>query len=310
MFVWAEWPSMWGEPDWKEYYAKLINFAETSPMNVNKIILRVLDPIYGTVATMKETTHDLWTVSTDSVIYTDFLTKVPSSVPVFEVYPYLMDLYNQERWMAAMNTTVPLEAVFKYCSLWNELLQAQGLTVRCRGVTVDGEERRGYRTEFPNVTTYKERYGGLTFGYSTGYTQVGILGTHDSFVDDFYFQLYDFYARGIYPAQLVQNTDVDYEDVVSFITVLNQSVWYQQLAYYEHPKTRFMWSTQHSNDGNCLYPLGPGTCGAKEDFGAWSLKGFLSFVDTVKALFPTKFGNKGHGIFQFSLIPNSWVDSP
>ena len=306
MFVWAEWPSMWGEPDWVQYYAKLVQFAKTSPLNVNKIILRVLDPIYGTAATTPETKRDLWTVSTNSVVYTEFFSKLPSSVPVFELYPYLMDVYNQERWKSAMNTSRPLEAVFKMCSQWNNLFTAQGLTVRCRGVTVDGEERRGYVTEYPSVSTYKSDYGGLTFGYSTGYTQVGVLGTHDSFVDDFYFQLYDFYVRGIYPAKLVMNTNVTTGDIAGYISLLNTTTWFQQLPYYEHPKARFMWSTQHSGNGDCFYPLGPTNCGAKEDFGAWNISSFISFVNTVRTQFPTKFGNKGHGIFQFSLIPNSW----
>ena len=306
MYVWAEWPSMWGEPDWVKYYAKLVNFAKTSPMNVNKIILRVIDPIHGTAATTSETTRDLWTVSTDSVVYTEFFSKLPASVPVFELYPYLMDKFNQDRWTLAMNTSLPLEATFKMCAQWNSLFNAQGLTVRCRGVTVDGEERRGYVTEYTSISTYKERYGGLTFGYSTGYSQVGVLRTHDSFVDDVYFQMYDFYVRGVYPAQLVMNTDVATDDVMGYVSLLNSTVWYQQMPYYEHPKARFMWSTQHSGNGNCFYPMGPTDCGAKEDFGAWSLPGFISFVNTVRTLFPTKFGNKGHGIFQFSLVPNAW----
>jgi hypothetical protein len=307
MFVWAEWPSMWGEPDWISYYAKLVAFAQRSPLQVNKIILRVLDPLYGTVATMRETRHDLWTVSTRSVIYTNLLSKLPASVPVFEVYPYLMDSYNQGRWMSSMNTSQPLEAAFKYCSLWNSLLSSMKQVVRCRGVTVDGEERRGYRNEFSMVNSYKKRYGGLKFGYATGYSQVGVLGTQDNFTDDFYFELYDFYVRGIYPAQLVENSAVRKDDVAAFVSLLNSSVWYQQLPYFEHPKARFMWSVQNSNSSACLYRSGPTSCGIKQDFGAWSVNGFISFVNTIKTMFPTKFGNKDHGIFQFSFVPNSWI---
>jgi hypothetical protein len=299
---------MWGQPDWVAYYAKLLDFIRTSPLNINKVMLRVLDPLYGTVSSMPlETKNDLWTVSTSSVLFTEFLSKVPSTLPVFELYPYLMDTYNQDRWKLAMNTSQPLEAAYKFCASWNSLLAEKRLTVRCRGVTVDGEERRGYIQELPSVNDYKARYGGLTFGYSTGYPQVGVLGTHSNFTDDFYFQLYDFYVRGIYPAKLVQNTDVARDDVTGFISILNSTVWYQQLPYYEHPKARFMWSVQHSESGDCLYPASPTNCGAKRDFGAWSINGFMSFVETLKVLFPTKFGNKAHGIFQFSFTPNSWL---
>jgi hypothetical protein len=307
MFVWAEWPSMAGEADWIAYYTKLLNFARTSPLNVNRVMLRVLDPVYGTVATTRETKHDLWTVSVDSVIYTSLLSKLPASVKTFDVYPYLMDVYNQNRWVAAMKTSKPLEAAFKYCGQWNALLKEQGIALRCGGVTVDGEERRGYLTEFPAVNSYKSTYGGLTFGYATGYPQVGVLGSYDSFVDDFFFELYDFWVRGIYPAKLVQNSDVAKDDVSGFITKLNGNVWNQYLRYYEHPKARFMWSVQNIASNDCLYPDGPKRCGIKQDFGAWSINGFLSFVSTIRSMYPTKFGNKQHGIFQFSFVPNSWI---
>lgn len=307
MFLWSEWPSMWGEPDWIEFYGKLLDFVSSSPLNINRVILRMLDPIYGTVATTPETKHDLWTVSVDSVVYTAFLSKLPSSVKTFDVYPYLMDLYNQDRWKKSMNTTMPLEGVFKFCNQWNALLERQGLAVRCQGVTVDGEERRGYITELSSISSYKAAYGGLTFGYSTGYTQVGVLGTYSNFTDDFFFQLYDFYVRGIYPPELVQNSDVAKDDVNGLISRLNSLVWYQHLPYYEHPKARFMWSIQNNASNDCLYPDGPTRCGIKQDFGVWSINGFLSFVSTLKSLYPTKFGNKPHGIFQFSFVPNSWV---
>lgn len=306
MFVWAEWPSMWGEPDWIEYYAKLVSFSSSSPLNVNKLVLRILDPVYGTVATSPETAHDLWTVSTSSVIYTQLLTQLPASVTTFDVYPYVMDQYNRDRWMGAMGTTATLEAVFMYCAQWNTLLAQERLSIRCGGVTVDGEERRGYLNELGSVQSYKDRYA-LSFGYSTGYPQVGVLGSMGDYVDEFYLQFYDFYVRESATVQLVMNTDVGHDDAQAYIQRLNDVVWAQYLPYYESPKVRFMWSMQHSTSNACIYPDGPSSCGIKEDFGAWSLNGFLSFVQGVRDMFPTKFGNKPHGVFQFSFVPNSWM---
>ena len=305
-FVWVEWPSMSGEADWIEFYGKLIHFVSTSKMGVTKVIVRVLDPIFGSLAVTRETQHDLWTVSTSSVFYTAFLSKLPTSVSEFVVYPYLMDATNQEHWVTAMGTATPLEGVFKYCSQWNALLKNVKSHTICGGVTVDGEERRGYINELPSVPSYKTGYSVNTFGYTTGYTQVGVLSMYSEYVDDYYFEFYDFYVRDAPSLQLVQNSDVGKDNVADFIALLDNGVWAHYLPFYESPKVNFMWSVQNSGSNDCLYPDGPTTCGIKEDFGAWSLTGFMQFLAAIKAEYPTKFGNKPHGIFQFSFVPNSW----
>lgn len=309
MFIWAEWPPMSGESDWLQYYAKLVQFAGSVKFKTNLIIARVLDPIVGSKAVTVETQHDLWTVSTDSVFYTAFLSKLPSSVTEFMVYPYLMDQYNRDHWMAAMGTTVPLKAVFKYCGQWNTLLQRVGSKVKCVGVTVDGEERRGYLEEMSSVPSYKAEYAVSMFGYATGYTQVGVISVYSGIVDAFYFELYDFYVRNAPSLQLVQNSDVGHDDYNSFISLLDEKVWAQYLPFYEATAVNFMWSVQNSSSNDCLYPDGPATCGIKEDFGAWSMDGYLNFLATLKQRYPTKFGNKPHGIFQFSFVPNSWYNN-
>ena len=298
---------MTGESDWVRLYSALVEFVSTSRLNINKIILRVLDPTIGLVSNTPQTQHDLWTVSNTSVLYTAFLTKLPSTVKTFDVYPYLLDIPNQNGWMASMGTSLPLEGVFKYCKAWNDLLSEDPSTsVKCGGVTVDGEEKKGYLSELSSVPAYKASYKIGFFGYATGYTQVGVLSQYASFIDGFYFQMYDFYVENSATLKLVENSNVDINDASSLIALLNSQVWSRYLPFYESPQANFMWSIQNSAEASCLYPLGRANCGTKQDFGIWSLDAFMSFLSSLKQMYPTKFGNKPHGVFQFSFTPSSW----
>jgi hypothetical protein len=309
MFVWTEWPSMAGESDWITFYDKLVRFLGSDRFKSNRVMTRVLDPIHGSVRVTPETTHDLWSVSTNSVFYTAFLSVLPSSVKEFMIYPYIMEVPNQNNWMSSMGTSLPLEGVFKYCSEWNDLLTNVGSVVRCVGVAVDGEEKRGYINEMSSIPDYKTRYNVSRFAYATGYTQVGVIGLYEGLVDEFYFEMYDFYVYNAPSLQLVQNSDVGLNDVTSFASLLLDKVLARFLPFYESPRVNFMWSVQNSGGSDCLYPDGPTTCGIKEDFGIWSMDAFLSFVVTMKDKYATKFGNKPHGIYQFSFVPNSWYNS-
>ena len=202
-----------------------------------------------------------------------------------------------------MGTTGVLEGVYKYYSQWNKLLASLNCKVRFSGVVVDGEEHKGFLSEMGSVATYKATYGGW-FGYSMGYTQVGAISLHSSSVDAFFMQMYDFYVDNSASLILVQNTDVSTVD--EFIAKLNDKVWSRYLPYYESSKIHFMWSLQNSAANTCIYPDGPTRCGIKRDFGSNNEAYFLSFLQKVKAMYPTKFGNKPHGFFQFSFTPDSW----
>jgi hypothetical protein len=305
MFLWTEWPSMSGEADWIIFYARLIEYISVSEFNFSRIMLRMIDPTFGDKST-GYTTRDLWTVSRDSVIYQEFISKVPPQVKELVIYPYVLDYSNQVNWETSMGTAPgqTLEAVFKYFQAWNDLLGPDA-PVKFTGIVVDGEEHKGFIDEIYNVPQYKAMYNGGWFGYCTGYPQVGVMTLYSEVVDVFVFQMYDFYADRSATLQLVQNTDVDNPD--EFITRLNNLVWSRFLPFYENTKATFMWSNQHSGSTACLYPLGD-NCGAKEDFGAVSKSYFISFLEKVKEMYPTKFGNKMNGIFQFSLTPASWFN--
>ena len=296
---------MYGEDDWIQYYSQLLTFLQSSKIKINKVILRILDPTFGSIAKSHAgvTAHDLWSISLDSVLYRNFLSKLPPGVTELHVLPYLLDQPNRENWQATMGVSNPLECVFKYLNAWNTLLGYEIF----QGIVVDAEEKRGFLEEINSVPSYKIEYSIAAFGYCTGYTQVGVLSVYADVVDAFYFQMYDFYVRDSATLQLVQNSDVGVDQSGAYISVLNDKVWKQYLPYYEHAKANFMWSVQDSANTDCLYPDTPTTCGIKKDFGAgWSIDGYLNFISDLKAMYPSKFGNKPHGLFQFSFIPNDW----
>lgn len=202
-----------------------------------------------------------------------------------------------------MGKSLPLESAFKYVSDWNKLLG----TKRFTGIVVDGEEKAGFINEMNAIPGYKTKYNIATFGYAVGYTQVGVFGLYGDVVDAFYLEMYDFYVYNSATLQLVQNSDVGVDKSAEFITELNANVWTHFLPYYEYAKVQFMWSVQDSANTDCYYPDSPSTCGIKKDFGAgWTVDGYLNFIAQLNAMYPNKFGNKPHGIFQFSFIPLSW----
>ena len=297
LFIWAEWPDIYGEAVYRSYYAKLLSVLTSSSVHINRVILRITNPTLSA-------SSFLWTVSTSSVLYQSFLSQLPPTVTELMVYPYLLTASDQSAWITSMNAPSPLEGVFKYASRWNALLANTGLSIRFQGVVVDGEEKVGFAPQLPLVPTYKQTYNIGIFGYATGYSSVGDWNRYGPYVDHFYLEMYDFYVYNSPTLQLVQNTDVASSS--AFVTELNNLVLPQSLLKnYNNPKFQFMWSVQNSASTDCLYPLN-GACGIKEDFGTQSLSYFLGFLAELKAMYPATFGTQPNGIFQFSFIPNSW----
>jgi hypothetical protein len=299
LFLWTEWPSMSGESAWIQFYTRLREYIAKSPIPITQVFLRILDPRFQSVS--------LWSVSIDSVLYRHFLSQLPASITSILIYPYLLDVSSQNQWKRTMGTTTALEGVFKYTSSWNKLLDATASftsSVRFGGIVVDGEESAGYKVDMPSIPAFKAKHNVGTFGYCTGYPQVGVMSTYADYVDEFYFQMYDFYVDGVSPAKLVQNTDVTSSS--QFLALLNEKVWSRYLKAYSNPKTRFMWSNQHRTSTACMYPDSPTSCGVKEDFGTQSYQYFLDFLRELNEMYPATFGNKPHGLFQFSFTPKSW----
>jgi len=217
------------------------------------------------------------------------------------MYPYMLASADQAAWKLVSGTT-PLEGVFKYTSQWNTLLG----TDRFRGVVVDGEERVGFTNDMASAPSYKAKYNIATFAYATGYPQVGDMIKYGAYVDEFYLEMYDFYVENSAALKLVQNTDT--KSAGEFVAKLNSQVWGSAINKYDDPRIQFMWSLQNSASSACIYPLN-GLCGTKEDFGTQSLDYFMSFIAEMKSLYPSKFGNKPHGMYQFNFMPTSWFSS-
>ncbi len=308
LFLWTEWPSLGGKKDWIRYYGRLREFITGSKVPITQVFLRILHPEFGTVvAGSNPVRYDLWTVSTDSVLYINFLAQLPSSVVRLMVYPYLMDAGTQTHWKHAMGTSSALEAVYKYTSQWNNLLDStpdHSSSVRFTGIVVDGEEKAGYGADMPLIPRLKVKYNVPTFAYTTGFTQVGAMSTYGAYADEFYFEMYDFYVENASSLQLVQNTDVS--SPAEFIDLLNQKVWSRYLTKYKDPRVSFMWSLQNSAAPSCLYPITRTSCGSKKDFGTQSFDYFIEFVARLNTMYPDSFGKNPHGLFQFSFTPTSW----
>ena len=296
MFLWTELPSaVTTEAQWDLFYARILNLVNSNLMSFNTVILRVIDPLYS-----YGTSSPAWNISFDSVFYKSFMSKVPSGIKLM-LYPYVLDTYNQDNWKLAMGTDSSIEGVFKFTAQWNAFMNKDMFV----GIMVDGEERRGYIDQLTLVPQFKTKYNIGQFNYCTGYTQVGVLDAWKDYIDDVYLQMYDFYYDNVVPVTLVQNSDVPMNDANAFIDILNSKVWSRFLSWYTNPRVKFMWSMQNISSGECLY-TDDQPCGIKNDFGYWSLNGFLNFLVTLEKRVP-QFATNQHGVFQFSFLPNSWL---
>lgn len=264
-------------------------------------------------------------MSTESVFYTHLLARVPQGVEI-HVMPYLPDeRASIQEWIDYGGSPVPLENGFKYVRDWNDLLASQGISTRISGVVVDNEEK-GARAiaDAHLLPDMKTRYasGGirqLRFGLSISYTMGGY--SSDPYVDDYYVEMYDFYVHDSYPPVDVRaDAPALLNNPRAFMDKLDRDVWYPHLIKYSDPRISFMWSSQNGDSKDCIYPLASGFCGPikydifqKEtdrtvDFGSWTSIKFNEFLRMLPERHPV-FHGRSHGLFQFSLIPNSWFNT-
>lgn len=291
IFIWAEWPDVSGPLGWMEYYSTLLAFIgkNCGNFNVRKLILRVTDP----------TISGLWTVSTTSVFYKSFLSKLPEGIDL-KLYPYVLDSKAQQPWVTYSGQGRSLEGAFKFASDWNALLSSQGSAIRFSGVVVDGEEKSGFMSEIPQLPNYKSKYS-LTFGAAIGFDTTSSISQYGA-CDEFYLELYDFYKVGAPKLTLVQTSASDSPS--SFLDKVSSETLTSFVSDYQDRRFEFMWSVQAKSRRDCLYPLGSG-CGSSDDFGLFSASEFGTFLDLVQSKYPQLSG-RSHGIFQFSFVPVSW----
>ncbi len=295
IFIWAEWPDLGSPSEWNEYYATLLRFIARNCGNfsVRKLIMRVTNPnIVG-----------LWDVSTTSVVYQAFLSKLPSNIEL-RMYPYVLDGRAQSDWSSygGVASSRPLEGVFKYTNAWNTFLARHGHSVRFQGIMLDGEEKAGFASEISLVPWYKSTYNVPLFGVTIGFDATGSMPQYPN-TDEFILQVYDLYVVAAPRLTLVQmNAN---ESPSDYLSKVDSETLSSIVPKYTDSRLEFMWSVQARSRTDCLYPLGS-RCGSSDDFGMASAQAFADFLDMVQSRYPQLAG-KSHGIFQFSFVPTSWL---
>jgi hypothetical protein len=295
LFVWAEWPEIEAPEEWALYFQTLLGFVSGNCGNflIPKIVMRVTHPTWD----------GLFTVSTASAFYTEFLTKLPAHVQL-RLYPYMHTEKAAKRWADYRPHGRPLQSVFEYTNEWNTLLAQEGSPVRITGIVVDGEERHNFEAEQPRVTAYKRTYGIPRFAVAIGFD----AHSHRSFyplADEFYMEMYDFYdvRYDEKPPRLVELHHRDRPHTA--MDKLHTKSLFPFIESYRDPRMHFMWSVQAKSKLDCIFPL-EGTCGSKDDFGWFTATDFNSFLGLVQEQYPELRG-RSHGIFQFNFVPPSWL---
>lgn len=306
IFLWLEWPTL--EPDqWPLFYDKVIDFISSNCANyrVTRVIARVLTPLFH------QQYGKLWQVGTDSVFYTNFLSRVPVGVDV-QIYPHLVGDDSVEEWISSMKVDTPLEGAYKYVSQWNQLLIRSRSRVVISGIVTDKEESRHFLNDLRRIPAFKEAYSNrgqpsLRFGIAMGYTQPDGAPSISPHIDDVYLEMYDFYVDRVYPPALV-DAGTMVNNPHRFLAELDANVWGRYLPFYARERNlHFMWSSQHRGPG-CLFPNDSNQCGSKDDFGNWDVTKVNEFFALLESRYPS-FRSSPKGFFQFSFIPKSWAQS-
>lgn len=310
MFLWVEFPEQISDESegGVEYYKQLLQFTNSNSagIHVNRLILRVMNPNYGSA---------MWQISTDSIFVREFLNKVRPDIDL-RIYPY-MDSEYCPKWVRDMGKPNCLEAAFAYTEQFNEFLQTHRPEIRFNGVVTDLEESErcngGFHLHFNLLHDLKRRYG-LTFGTSVGYTRTAKRDWAQesihlfSHVDEMYIQMYD-WQHITNETHVASGSDEFINNPDSFIRKLTTEVI--RPHWYTSEKLQFMWAVQSRDAQNCLYPLTARrssdtlTCGATEQFGKWRPEKFLEFLVKAKRTIPG-FAGKAHGINEFDLMPRAW----
>ena len=302
------------------FYSQLLAFINSNPagVHVNRVILRVDEP------TREARGQPLWQAGPESVLYTNFLSLLPLHVDV-KIYPYL-DEWSSATWKHAMGTGTALEAVFKYTSEWNDLLSALRPGLRISGIVTDWEESTmeeggDFNTHMHLIPYYKAMYGEyLTVGTSIGYDCTHWIG-RDVFrhVDEFYMQMYDWYVEKTSPLDNIAAGDAEYVNQPEKLLATLKGLNVLKPELFASEKFHLMWSVQRADrdlgGSTCRYPLTYmdkvtkipyQQCGNSNQFGTWQPAQFHAFLNLLKIQHP-EFASKSHGIYEFALLPFTWL---
>jgi hypothetical protein len=307
--LWTEWPTMTPGTDWKTYFDKLLNFLKENcaGIKVTRLVMRVLHPEF------QQQHGPLWQASHQSSFFKDFMMHLPANVEA-SMYPYLKEAHAVGNWTEHTGTPVPLEGVFKFAKMWNDFLSRHHVPHRIRGIVTDYEDGDNFQHDMIHLASYKRRYStpgqpSLRFGIALGYESAGRIKSYGPEVNEVFLEMYDWYVEGSKPAIPVESHNRALNNPTEFLAMLDKNVWKTYIPFYSrYPNIIFLWSLQNRLSNDCLYPdIGSKSCGDRVDFGSWAPKAFHSFLDMLIEKYPIFGGQRQHGLFQFSYMPNSWA---
>ena len=306
--LWTEWPTLSSVADWKGYFDNLLQFIRSNcaRVQVTRLVMRVLQPEF------QHKRGRLWQASPESYFFKHFMQHLPHDIEVY-MYPYLYGKTAPVRWTVQTGVNVPLEGAFKFVKSWNDFLSTSHVPHRIRGVVTDYEDSANFLHDLHHLGNYKEKYathghGTLRFGMAIGYAMVGKISRLTSEIDDYYLEMYSFYVDGTSPAVKVHAHEHGaHNKSERFLDILDEKGWAPYVRKYSrYPNIIFMWSIQHKESDQCLYPLNDGTCGERVDFGSWNPMEFHNFIQAASRRHSV-FGERQHALFQFSFLPLSWM---
>jgi hypothetical protein len=306
--LWTEWPTLSSVSDWKGYFDNLLQFIQSNcaQVRVTRLVMRVLQPEF------QYKRGPLWQASSDSYFFKHFMQHLPDDIEVY-MYPYLYGKTAPLHWKNQTGVDVPLEGAFKFVQSWNGFLSSSHVPHRIRGLVTDYEDSAYFIHDLHNLGNYKKKYathghGTLRFGMAIGYAMVGKIDRLTHEIDDYYLEMYSFYIHGTSPAVKVHaHKHGAHNKSHRFLDILDEKVWAPYIRKYSrYPNVIFMWSIQHKESDQCLYPLSDRTCGERVDFGSWDPSEFQSFIRVASRRHPV-FAERQHALFQFSFLPHSWM---
>lgn len=244
-------------------------------------------------------------------MYEQLLKNVSPGVELW-VYPYVMDLYNQQMWRQfSPNGDSIAEGIFAFTEEWNSFLKSKNSSLRFSGIVWDYEEfmfpaNQIVLDEVLNVAPLKKKYGFKT-GISIGYQPWASYPRWNPIMDEYYCQFYDYsYVHMVdrtlnspfllYANQPQKLADFTIETVLEGLS--------EDKARYP-PKVQVMWSIQ-SIKNDCIYTMSDGSCGLNWEFGTWNAKSMNMYLAAFKQGSPN-LGVQPQGFFQFSFTPKSWL---
>ena len=313
LFLWTETPNktLRSLQDWNQFYQRMLRFVQGNRVNIRTtdLILRVLNPIFESEGVL------LWDHPRSSPMFSEIISKLPDGVNL-KFYPYLGDEGDRIAWQRLSNSGDPLEGAFVLASRWNRAMSELGCQKKFTAIVLDHEEFRNsneIKLVKDDIVRYKLKYGIPEVTMSIGYDDVGRFYRYRKVIDAFYMQLYDIYTKTISritQSALTSPYSLNENNPRAVIDFLKTEVLFDPDVndiYKTFGKQMYiMWSTQHSGSSDCLYPL-EGTCGANFEMGTWGPNTANQFLYLASCQSPKVFPSvRGHGLFQFNLIPTSW----